>query len=170
MGESPGPTPRAPLIPRSKNFVLANRISPIPLDLDEVSLTICTSPARSSAGPTASLPSTSIIEISINSAGWLAAPPVASAGCRSIPGKNAALVDTGETDHVALLLSPDGGTQTMQIYIGGKRQGRQRQSLGRFPRPQWLGLRQLLLSQRPTAHQAVAPRLTVRLILRWTMA
>ncbi len=34
--------------------------------------------------------------------------------------ENAALVDTGETDHVALLLSPDGGTQSMQIYIGEK--------------------------------------------------
>ena len=34
--------------------------------------------------------------------------------------ENAALVDTGETDHVALLLSPDGGSQTMQIYIGEK--------------------------------------------------
>jgi hypothetical protein len=29
-------------------------------------------------------------------------------------------MDTGETDHVALLLSPDGGTQTMRLYIGEK--------------------------------------------------
>ena len=34
--------------------------------------------------------------------------------------ENAALVDTGETGHVALLLSPDGGTQNMRIYIGEK--------------------------------------------------
>ena len=34
--------------------------------------------------------------------------------------ENAALLDTGETNHVALLLSPDGGTSTMQIYIGEK--------------------------------------------------
>ena len=34
--------------------------------------------------------------------------------------ENAALVDTGETNHVALLLSPDGGTQQMKIYIGEK--------------------------------------------------
>jgi hypothetical protein len=32
--------------------------------------------------------------------------------------ENVALMDTGETDHVALLLSPDGGTQTMRLYIG----------------------------------------------------
>ncbi len=34
--------------------------------------------------------------------------------------ENAALLDTGETEHVALLLSPDGGSQRMQIYIGEK--------------------------------------------------
>jgi len=34
--------------------------------------------------------------------------------------ENAALLDTGETSHVALLLSPDGGTQTMKLYIGQK--------------------------------------------------
>ena len=34
--------------------------------------------------------------------------------------ENAALLDTGETDHVALLLSPDGGSQTMALYIGQK--------------------------------------------------
>ncbi len=34
--------------------------------------------------------------------------------------ENAALVDTGETDHVALLLSPDFGSQTMRMYIGEK--------------------------------------------------
>jgi hypothetical protein len=32
--------------------------------------------------------------------------------------ENAALLDTGETSHVALLLSPDGGSQAMQLYIG----------------------------------------------------
>ena len=34
--------------------------------------------------------------------------------------ENAALLDTGETGHVALLLSPDGGSQIMQLYIGEK--------------------------------------------------
>jgi len=37
--------------------------------------------------------------------------------------ENAALIDTGETDYVALLLSPDGGTATMRIYIGEKGKG-----------------------------------------------
>lgn len=36
------------------------------------------------------------------------------------PWENAALLDTGDTSHVALLLSPDGGSQTMQLYIGDK--------------------------------------------------
>lgn len=34
--------------------------------------------------------------------------------------ENVALLDTGETNHVAILLSPDGGTQTMRLYIGVK--------------------------------------------------
>lgn len=34
--------------------------------------------------------------------------------------ENAAPIDTGETDHIAMLLSPDGGTQRMQLYIGEK--------------------------------------------------
>jgi hypothetical protein len=34
--------------------------------------------------------------------------------------ENAALVDTGNTTHVALLLSPDGGSQQMKMYIGEK--------------------------------------------------
>jgi hypothetical protein len=34
--------------------------------------------------------------------------------------ENAALLGTGETNHVALLLSPDGGSSTMQLYIGEK--------------------------------------------------
>ena len=34
--------------------------------------------------------------------------------------ENAALLDTGETNHVALLLSPDGGSRNMQLYIGEK--------------------------------------------------
>jgi hypothetical protein len=36
------------------------------------------------------------------------------------PWENAALLDTGDTTHVALLLSPDGGSQTMRLYIGDK--------------------------------------------------
>jgi hypothetical protein len=31
-----------------------------------------------------------------------------------------ALIDTGETAHIVLLLSPDGGTQTMRLYVGDK--------------------------------------------------
>jgi hypothetical protein len=34
--------------------------------------------------------------------------------------ENAALLDTGETDHVALLLSPDGGSTQMKLYVGVK--------------------------------------------------
>jgi hypothetical protein len=34
--------------------------------------------------------------------------------------ENAALIDTGETDHVALLMSPDFGSETMRMYIGEK--------------------------------------------------
>jgi hypothetical protein len=34
--------------------------------------------------------------------------------------KNAALVSTGEQDHVALFLSPDFGSETLRMYIGKK--------------------------------------------------
>jgi len=34
--------------------------------------------------------------------------------------ENAALIDTGENNHVALILSPDGGTQTLALYVGQK--------------------------------------------------
>jgi len=34
--------------------------------------------------------------------------------------ENAALLDTGETGHVALLLSPDGGSSQLKLYIGVK--------------------------------------------------
>ena len=47
----------------------------------------------------------------------------ASGGIGGMPfdsWENAALLDTGETNHVALQLSPDGGTQRMQLYIGEK--------------------------------------------------
>jgi hypothetical protein len=47
----------------------------------------------------------------------------ASGGIGGMPSdsfENAALLDTGETNYVALLLSPDGGSQTMQLYIGLK--------------------------------------------------
>jgi hypothetical protein len=36
------------------------------------------------------------------------------------PFENACLIDTGETNHVALLLAPDGGSQAMQLYVGVK--------------------------------------------------
>jgi len=39
------------------------------------------------------------------------------------PWENAALLDTGEIDHVALLLSPDGGSSRMKLYIGEKGKG-----------------------------------------------
>jgi autotransporter-associated beta strand protein len=41
-------------------------------------------------------------------------------GMPADPWENAALLDTGETNHVAILLSPDGGSQAMQLYIGEK--------------------------------------------------
>lgn len=41
-------------------------------------------------------------------------------GIRLDSWENAALIDTGETEHVALMLSPDGGTARMQLYIGEK--------------------------------------------------
>ncbi|MFK7895329.1 MAG: hypothetical protein AB8G23_05815 [Myxococcota bacterium] len=47
----------------------------------------------------------------------------AAGGTGGIPfdsWENAALLDTGETSHIALLLSPDGGSQTLQLYIGEK--------------------------------------------------
>lgn len=34
--------------------------------------------------------------------------------------ENAALLDSGDTNHVAILLSPDGGTSIMKLYIGDK--------------------------------------------------
>ena len=34
--------------------------------------------------------------------------------------ENAALLDTGETSHIALLFSPDGGTSTLRLFIGDK--------------------------------------------------
>ena len=50
----------------------------------------------------------------------------ASGGIGGMPRdswENAALLDTGETDHVALLLSPDGGTSQMKLFVGGKGKG-----------------------------------------------
>jgi hypothetical protein len=47
----------------------------------------------------------------------------ASGGIGGMPSdsfENAALLDTGDTSHVALLLSPDGGSSTMRLYIGDK--------------------------------------------------
>jgi hypothetical protein len=50
----------------------------------------------------------------------------ASGGIGGMPfdsWENAALLDTGETGHVALLLSPDGGSSRMKLYIGEKGKG-----------------------------------------------
>jgi hypothetical protein len=47
----------------------------------------------------------------------------ASGGIGGIPldsFENAALLDTGELNYVALILSPDGGSQIMKLYIGEK--------------------------------------------------
>jgi hypothetical protein len=46
--------------------------------------------------------------------------PGARAGIPEDSYENAALIDTGETAHIALLLSPDGGTQTLRLYVGDK--------------------------------------------------
>ena len=46
-----------------------------------------------------------------------------SGGISGMPAdawENAALLDTGESNHVAILLSPDGGSQNMQLYVGEK--------------------------------------------------
>jgi hypothetical protein len=51
---------------------------------------------------------------------------VTGGGPGGLPGmpfdsyENAALLDTGETNHVAVLLSPDGGTQIMKLFVGEK--------------------------------------------------
>jgi hypothetical protein len=48
---------------------------------------------------------------------------VSNAGNGGMPfdaWENAALLDTGETSNVALLLSPDGGSEDMKLYIGHK--------------------------------------------------
>ena len=45
------------------------------------------------------------------------------AGLTGIPFdayENAALVDTGETNHVAMVLAPDGGSQILMLYVGEK--------------------------------------------------
>jgi hypothetical protein len=44
-------------------------------------------------------------------------------GVPADPWENACLLDTGETNHAAILLSPDGGSQAMQVYIGQKGKG-----------------------------------------------
>ena len=52
--------------------------------------------------------------------GVVGSAPGGNGGIRLDAWENAALVDTGETNYVALLLSPDGGSQAMQLYIGEK--------------------------------------------------
>jgi hypothetical protein len=52
--------------------------------------------------------------------GTAGSAPGGTGGMPFDPWENAALLDTGETAHVALLLSPDGGSQSMQLYIGEK--------------------------------------------------
>jgi hypothetical protein len=52
--------------------------------------------------------------------GTVGSAPGGTGGMPFDPWENAALLDTGETAHVALLLSPDGGSQIMQLYIGEK--------------------------------------------------
>ena len=46
--------------------------------------------------------------------------PGGSGGMSFDSWENAALIDTGETDHVALLLSPDGGSSSLKLYVGEK--------------------------------------------------
>lgn len=41
-------------------------------------------------------------------------------GIGNDPWENAALIDTGESNHVAMLMSPDGGSGILQLYIGEK--------------------------------------------------
>jgi hypothetical protein len=52
--------------------------------------------------------------------GTVGSAPGGTGGMPFDSWENAALLDTGETSHIALLLSPDGGSQSMQLYIGEK--------------------------------------------------
>ncbi len=54
------------------------------------------------------------------------------AGMPTDSWENAALIDTDEIDHIALLLSPDGGTQNMKLYIGEKGKDRDGDPSGDF--------------------------------------
>jgi hypothetical protein len=48
------------------------------------------------------------------------APNAGNGGMPSDSWENAALIDTGETSHISLVLPPDGGSEDMQLYIGHK--------------------------------------------------
>jgi hypothetical protein len=52
--------------------------------------------------------------------GWSGSASGGIGGMPYDPWENAALLDTGETNYVALLLSPDGGSQIVKLYIGEK--------------------------------------------------
>lgn len=52
--------------------------------------------------------------------GTVGSAPGGTGGLPFDSWENAALLDTGDTTHVALLLSPDGGTSQMKLYIGEK--------------------------------------------------
>ena len=52
--------------------------------------------------------------------GFTGSAPGGIGGMPADSWENAALLDTGETDHVVLLLSPDGGSQAMKLYVGEK--------------------------------------------------
>ena len=64
--------------------------------------------------------------------GVVGAAPGGLGGIATDSWENAALIDTGETEHVALLLSPDGGTSTLQLYVGHKGKGADGQPAGDF--------------------------------------
>ncbi len=55
--------------------------------------------------------------------GYTGSAPGGNGGMPFDAFENAALIDTGETNYVALMLSPDGGSQTMMMYIGEKGKG-----------------------------------------------
>lgn len=52
--------------------------------------------------------------------GTVGSAPGGTGGLPFDSWENAALLDTGETTHVALLLSPDGGTSQMKLFVGEK--------------------------------------------------
>ena len=117
-----GPTLPTPQPPPSSASVPASPTTPTPLAPAAASSTTSTSPARRAA-------TNRLFALDLANRDFYRLSGVSGSAPGGIGGmpfdswENAALLDTGETNHVALLLSPDGGTQRMQLYIGEKGKG-----------------------------------------------